>query len=42
MQICGLWSEASRAVSEAVEQKLTHVTGKGKATKYNITPQTMY
>lgn len=28
-----------RAISEAVEQKLIHVTGKGKATKYSITPQ---
>ena len=28
-----------RAISEAVEQKLIHVTRKGKATKYSITPQ---
>ena len=28
-----------RAISEAVKQNLIHVTGKGKATKYNITPQ---
>lgn len=28
-----------RAISEAVEQKFIHVTGKGKATKYSITPQ---
>lgn len=28
-----------RAISEAVKQNLIHVTGKGKATKYSITPQ---
>lgn len=28
-----------RTISEAVEQKSIHVTGKGKATKYSITPQ---
>lgn len=28
-----------RTISEAVEQNFIHVTGKGKATKYSITPQ---
>lgn len=28
-----------RAISEAVEQNFIHVTGKGKATRYSITPQ---